>query len=411
MKKIFFYLALLLTCFSCKINPIEKQVADEFIPFSNEYESFDIIRNAVMDKRILILGEAGHGDGMTFEIKSKLIEFLNKNNDYDIILEGMGFLDGAMLQGILPPLCINRNYLAIKNAWNPLWSLSKETQSMVTSMKNKEIQYWGMDCQPSLCDIWLIPYLRESFPYLSNMFDEQCLDSLANIHDRIVNFDTSLSGSELGFFDLKMNLIKAALNNEIDIEKKSILNMTIDNALAFSNMMRLGFDDWDAQNEGINIRDKQMAENVKWYLERFPKRKIIIWTANFHGAKEINQINYGKEPDKDLYNKYVLLGEYLENNFPEQVYSLAFTSGGGSYGYYYENDSVAIIQDSTSVEYYLVQNDVKFAYYDLSKQNNLKDKTFNSTLLGYDCKSGKWAQSFDGIFYIGQNHKAHEIVR
>ena len=103
--------------------------------------------------------------------------------------------------------------------------------------------------------------------------------------------------------------------------------------------------------------------------------------------------------------------EYLENNFPEQVYSLAFTSGGGSYGYYCENDSVAIIQDSTSVEYYLVQNDVKFAYYDLSKQNNLKDKTFNSTLLGYDCKSGKWAHSFDGIFYIGQNHKAHEIVR
>ena len=34
---------------------------------------------------------------------------------------------------------------------------------------------------------------------------------------------------------------------------------------------------------------------------------------------------------------------------------------------------------------------------------------FNSTILGYDCKPGKWAQVFDGVFYLKENHKAHLV--
>lgn len=106
---------------SCS-QPAEKQIADLFMDFSDESTSFEQIKNAVKDKRIVILGEAGHADGRTFEIKSELIEYLNADNEYDVILEGMGFLDGAVLQGVLPPLCIDSNYLDVANAWNPLWS-------------------------------------------------------------------------------------------------------------------------------------------------------------------------------------------------------------------------------------------------------------------------------------------------
>ena len=173
--------------------------------------------------------------------------------------------------------------------------------------------------------------------------------------------------------------------------------------------MRLGFTEWDAQNEGINIRDRQMAENVTWYLNHFPERKVIIWTANFHGAKQISQINYGKEPDPELYNKYVLLGEHLEKAFPGQVYSLAFTSGGGSEGFFYANDSTAIVPDSTSMEFQLNQRGMEYGFCDLSQRKDWADMVFNSIILGYDCKPGKWAMVFDGIFYLKENHKAHSV--
>ena len=400
---------MLLAIVSCGTVSIDKQVADGFSAYSDEYSAFAPIKNAVKGKRIVILGETGHADGRTFEIKSELIEYLNANNEYDVVLEGMGFLDAAVLQGVLPPLCIDTNYLDVANAWNPLWSQTKEASSLVKAMRSGKVRYWGMDCNPSLSDYFLIPYLQFSSPFISSVLDGNSFDSLMVIHDRIIGMDTTLTHNKLDYFDSKMSQIRKALENETDLEKKAILDMAIDNALAFSGQVRLGFTEWDAQNEGINIRDRQMAENVIWYLNHFPERKVIIWTANFHGAKQINQIKYGKEPDLELYNKYVLLGEHLEKVFPEQVYSLAFTSGGGSEGYFYANDSTAIVPDSTSVEFQLKQRGMEYGFCDLSQKEDWSDRVFNSIILGYDCKTGKWAKAFDGIFYLKENHKAHFV--
>ena len=415
MKNIRLYtlLALLLMAggifVSCSTQPAEKQIADLFMGFSDESTSFEQIKNAVKDKRIVIFGEAGHADGRTFEIKSELIEYLNADNEYDVILEGMGFLDGAVLQGVLPPLCIDSNYLDVANAWNPLWSQTKEASSLVEAMRSGKVRYWGMDCNPSLSDYFLIPYLMASSPSVSSVLGGCVFDSLMPIHDRMMSMDTTLTHKELDYFDSKMNQARKALEEETDLEKKAILDMAIDNALAFSEQVRLGFTEWDAQNEGINIRDRQMAENVTWYLNHFPERKVIIWTANFHGAKHINQINYGKEPDPDLYNKYVLCGEHLEKAFPKQLYSLAFTSGGGSEGYFYATDSTAIVPDSTSMEFQLNQRGMEYGFCDLSQRKDWTDMVFNSIILGYDCKPGKWAQVFDGVFYLKENHKAHLV--
>ena len=412
MKKAFFFtiVSVLALFISCETKTNEQQVADKFLAFSDEQASFEPIKTAVKDKRIVILGEAGHTDGKTFEIKSKLIEFLNANNEYDVVLEGMGFLDGAVLQGVLPPLCIDSNYLDVANAWYGLWSQTKEAAPLVEAMRSGKVRYWGMDCNPSLGDYFLIPYLLASSPSVSNVLGGSAFDSLMAIHDRMMGMDTTLTHNELDYFDSKMNQARKALEEETDLEKKAILDMTIDNALAFLGQLRLGFTDWDAVNAGINIRDRQMAENVEWYLNRFPDRKVIIWTANIHGAKKIDQIMYGKELEPDLYKKFVLLGEHLENAFPGQVYSLAFTSGDGSTGFFYANDSTAIMPDSTSMEFRLNQRGMEYGFCDLSQKKDWADMVFNSIVFG-DCKPGKWARALDGVFFINENHKAHEIER
>ena len=393
---------------SCDTKTTERQVADEFMAFSDVQASFEPIKTIVKDKRIVILGEAGHADGKTFEIKSKLIEFLNANNEYDVVLEGMGFLDGAVLQGVLPPLCIDSNYLDVANAWYGLWSQTKEATPLVEAMCSGKVRYWGMDCNPSLGDYFLIPYLLASSPSVSSVLGGSAFDSLMAIHDRMMAMDTTLTHNDLDYFDSKMNQTRKALEEETDLEKKTILDMTIDNALAFLGQLRLGFTEWDAVNAGINIRDRQMAENVEWYLSRFPERKVIIWTANFHGAKKIDQIMYGKEPEPNLYKKFVLLGEHLEKAFPGKVYSLAFTSGGGSTGFFYANDSTAIVPDSISMEFQLSQRGMEYGFCDLSQKKDWADMVFNSIIFG-DCKPGKWARAFDGVYFIKENHKAHEV--
>ena len=129
---------------SCGTQPNEKKLADQFMAFSDESASFEPIKTTFKDKRIVFLGEAGHADGRTFEIKLELIEYLNVDNEYDVVLEGMGFLDGAVLQGVLPPLCIDSNYLDVANAWNALWSQTKEASSLVNAMRSGKVRYWAM---------------------------------------------------------------------------------------------------------------------------------------------------------------------------------------------------------------------------------------------------------------------------
>ena len=123
---------------------------------------------------------------------------------------------------------------------------------------------------------------------------------------------------------------------------------------------------------------------------------MIIWAANFHGAKAISQIKYGKEPDHDLYDKYTLLGEHLANMFPDQVYSIAFTSSNF-------DDYQA---DTTSIEHQFDLKNANFGFLDFSKIKNIDNTAFNSTTLGYHNKTGYWSKSFDAMFFIKDQKKS-----
>lgn len=63
-----------------------------------------------------------------------------------------------------------------------------------------------------------------------------------------------------------------------------------------------------------NIRDKSMAENVRWHLEQNPGAKIILWAHNGHVART---------PES--------MGHYLESMFPGQMVVVGFATGTGTY--------------------------------------------------------------------------------
>lgn len=111
MKYILSIIQILLSLFllSCNNSP-----SDKITTFDSYSESFETIENLTKYKKIIILGECGHSDGTTFEIKSDLIKYLNSKDDYTLILEGMNPFDGAVLNGELPVLIINRSMLNIQ---------------------------------------------------------------------------------------------------------------------------------------------------------------------------------------------------------------------------------------------------------------------------------------------------------
>ena len=413
-------LSLLLILFAlsscCNKTSIESQLSDKFTTYNEYSESFETLADFVKDKRIVILGECGHGDGRTFEIKSEIVRYLDSVGDYTLILEGMNPFDGAILNKELPVLIINKSGLNIQNCWYGLWSQTKEAAELADAMDKNKIDFYGMDVQPSYCSYFQIAYLKNLF-YSDSIMKQGLFDynweKLLDIDRKLHQYNDSLiNESDYPYYDSSLLAMRTKLSdNDVSFNKDAVL-LLIDNMLSFSHQAKCGFSITcdSCIDRGIMIRDRQMAENVAWYINHHPEKKIIIWAANFHGAKAISQIKYGKEPNPDLYEKYTLLGEHLANMFPNQVYSVAFTSGGGEVGYFNQDESYPIQPDSTSVEFALRQRGINYGYFDFGSHPEFEDIPFHSILLGYHNKIGKWVKSFDAIFYIREQHRATQVI-
>ena len=400
---------------SCVNEYDENSIAGKFVSSGNRYDLYNLIEKYSKDKRIIILGECGHGDGKTFEIKSEIVRYLDSVGDYTLILEGMNPFDGAILNEELPVLIINPTWLSVRNSWNSLWSKTEEASKLVDAMDKHQIDFYGMDVNPSYCNNFEIAYLSNLF-YSDSIMKQNMFDynwkRLLDINKNMLNLnDSVIQDIDYQYYDSSLLAMKNKLNNENVSFNKDAVSLLIDNMLSFSNHAKCGFSNTcdSCINCGNTIRDRQMADNVAWYLNHHPEKKVIIWAANFHGAKAISQIKYGKEPDPELYDKYTLLGEHLANMFQNQIYSVAFTSGGGEVGYFYQDESYPIEPDSTSVEFALLHRDIKYGYLDFGTHPEFENVPFHSILLGYHNKIGKWAKSFDAIFYIKENSKAHGI--
>lgn len=149
------------------------------------------------------------------------------------------------------------------------------------------------------------------------------------------------------------------------------------------------------------MRDSLMYENLKFHLERNPEEKIIIWTANIHAAKNIDQAQY-KEGD-DFYQTMNTLGHRIYEDFSEELFSLAFISSQGETGTIYETEADPIVLNDSCWESDIERNfDFDYAFIDfgLLKEKFGINTGFNSCLLGYRSKNGNWLSIFDGVFYI-----------
>lgn len=160
-----------------------------------------------------------------------------------------------------------------------------------------------------------------------------------------------------------------------------------------------------AQNIAINIRDERMAKNLIWYKERHKNEKIIVWTANFHGAKKIREIKY-KDEDPELYYDFILFGEHLHNAYGNNMYSIAFTSAlGETLNPLGEKPMTKkIYAKKGSLEYALYNKGIEYGFLDFSairkSSPELKANVFNTHILGHDNKPGKWLNVFDGVFFL-----------
>ena len=391
----------------------EKEIVDYIIPLAiddaNDIKSFEHIGSIVADRDIVILGESDHGDGKTIELKSRLVKYLIEEKGFNTFAgEGVGFFDMEILNENPSKITIPQNFL--KNIWALSWGYS---EPLISTLEKNQVKYIGIESDSYLLSQspeMRMKYLKKNLNVSDRTKFAGILKEMEETFLKISSLSAAkVSENEIGLYIQNLEMIKANINgqNNTDENKSELLTKVIENMVSFAEYFKYFniIGTYKAQNIAINLRDEQMAKNLIWYKERHKDAKIIVWTANFHGAKKIREIRY-KEEEPDLYNDFILFGEHLHNEYGSDVYSIAFTSATGetSTPFGERTKTIKIDAERGTLENKLYEKRLEYGFLDFSairkSYPGLIDKVFSAKILGHDNKPGKWLQVFDGVFFL-----------
>lgn len=417
MRYWYFSLIWIVLFFSCTENKDEQNSYNQHTSIisvkGNSLNDLDFLGDILKDRQIIILGESSHGDGTTFEVKTAIIEELVNNHDFTTIaFEGGGFYEMYYMKQQLMEGADFKD--EIMKSWYDIWSKSKQTEKLIEFLaKNQNINLLGIESQAGNIYWTHFPTIALELAG-SNVFENIDFKLFENNfwtfyfyyfggENQSAPYDPTL------LFDYLSKLEQNILNQK-DLKHQSVLLQAIKNIESFVKAMRLNSGTYEEQNSGINLRDSMMAENINWWLKQHPNEKIIIWTANFHAAKNLHLAEY-KEGD-DFYQMMKPLGERLYRKYGELVYSLAFASSEGQTARIYEEEPTPIALDSSCWESEIsqqIEGDYAFINFEEMRKGIDEHTTFEAGLLGYNCKKGSWLHIFDGVFYIRKMNRSEKM--
>ena len=399
-------LILLTALFSFVDNENElKLILENTYPISSisstdtNFDDLLFLADILQDKRVVILGETGHRDGLAFKAKVRLIKYLHEELGYNLIaFEGATpFGMFRVSEGIKRDSTLENVLQQFRIGLYGGWSRSLEFHELAKYVGNRF---------DSLSVIGIDNNFRSSFfprffpPRLDQWYD--LANSTEINYERFVkNYDGLVTDSDLvgdqSFEQVvsDIQIIRNIVNNHVDTSslRKDYLNHELDNLLSFIAEFQVDLE------TGIALRDRQMAENLFWAMDNFyPDEKVIIWTANFHGAKNLYQAIYAE--GDDFYQRMIATGQHIADKYGEEnVYSIAFTSSEREVQSETED---FVIFTETTWEGRLAKNyDEDYAFIDLTpiRASEFGKKQFESTVFGRPIL-GKWYNIFDGFFFI-----------
>jgi erythromycin esterase len=238
-------------------------------------------------KRIVQLGESGHGVAEFNLAKVRLIKYLHEELGYDVIAFESSLFECDRAQRAVATLSAQQLMQScIFGVWHadettPLFEYIKQTQSTARPLK-----LTGFDSQTSS------PRASARPAFFRDVIARVDAARAAEVYRRDSTYlalartnrtgDSSAVAKEVAFYDSLATWLRA---HERDLATKlpddamapKLARQTALSMVAFTRQRAA------EARTGTVIRDRAMADNLDFLLaERYPKDKVIVWAHNFH---------------------------------------------------------------------------------------------------------------------------------
>jgi erythromycin esterase len=261
---------------------------------SDDYSDLQFLKEKIGSRRLVQLGESGHGVAEFNDIKVRLIKFLHQEMGFEVIAFESGFYECFQADRGADSLSAEQFMyecpFGVWHTWEviPLFEYIKSTQAT-----ERPLILAGFDTQRSS---WLgnrnradflegviepvDPGLAQEVRVLEGVFDSLYAAEGGWIENLANHADTLRSQYEavLEFFDSHEGELKLTFADDplTPLAARQTI-WTILRRIDLAETRRIG------ECSYTEVRDEGMAGNVS-YLARtmYPDKKIIIWAHNFH---------------------------------------------------------------------------------------------------------------------------------
>jgi erythromycin esterase len=374
------------------------------------FDDLQFLKPAIGDRRLVQLGESGHGVAEFDSVKVRLVRFLHEQMGFDVIAFESGLFECYRADELAEDLSAERLMRScIFGVWwtdetVPLFEYIKATRAT-----GRPLTLAGMDTQFSSDGASRPAEVRALLAEVDPALAEQAF-ALDTELLRLSSLDRDAARAQIGPQVEAMTAGYERIAGVLDREQgrlerafpsRPLLPRVMTQAMRMAPSLVRSLAAGTSQ--GSTIRDAGMADNVTWlHEELFPDRKIMVWAHNFHVQHDATELPSGAPT----------MGSYLAQRHRSELYTIGLFMYWGQAAW---NDRTLYnVTDPVpgGLEALLGRTSAPASFVDLLGQGASAGTAWMSTSIatkswGYYNETITPRRQYDGILFVDEVHPPH----
>lgn len=407
-------------------------------PASTGFQDLEPMKEVLAGVRVVLLGEASHGDGSSLRAKSRLVAFLHREMGFDLLVFEAGLYAGDRAWRRIRAGADAREALgpALPGGYASAVELGPVFDLITARARGERpLEVAGFDHQ-----LTGEAGARELMDGLRGELrrrgaDPEALAELAGVTEILLPLsrDAYFTGQPLPSRSERKAFVKALAAAAERLEPAAGGG---DPEAAFWLQVTRNLESWaegtwklarwdpverfargatHVPPEIQNVRFRQMGDNLLWLARRrYPERKIIVWSTTIHLTRDLDRLTTGEADTRERFDRFRTPGDLVAEELKEQAYLLAFTAFTGRKGRALPGRVPSPLLEPTrgSFEDLMSRTGLAAAIVDLRREvegGQWLRRPLIARPISHKELLGIWPRHVDGLFFLHTLEPAHRL--